>query len=160
MKFEKKMTFRYIVAASLLISLDRGNGGGSIGGTPPSVEASKNELMMLQERSTKGDLIRFTEPGYDPVYLRPDIGSIKEHSLSSVALDSGNTTVFHTPSDTETIQAAFGRNLARSLHTSMPGVLPLLSDDLTFKVKPKIETVPVSELNQELLMRIAAPLTE
>ncbi|MDQ3235447.1 MAG: hypothetical protein M3Q07_26855, partial [Pseudobdellovibrionaceae bacterium] len=128
-----------IFFVSCIYCVKVGLGGiGVGGGAPPALETPETTMMLLKSSAISGDLVRYTEPGYDPIYLRPDIASIKEHSLSSVALDSGNTTVFHTPSDAEAIQAAFGRNLARSLHASMPGVLPLLSDDLTFKVKPKI----------------------
>lgn len=132
-----------------------GGGGFGGGGTPPAIEAP-NELMLSMKSGTlNGDLIRYTEPGTDPVYLRPDPLSIKERSLTAKTLPSGEKTVFYVPSEGQTIQNKIGIDFARVLRmNSAPGVLPLLPLEIVTKPKPSIEVVKIHEIDAETAEKI------
>jgi hypothetical protein len=127
--------------------------GGSVGGgggTPPSVELDKARLQSLQESALKGDLIRITQPGADPVYLRPDLGSMKLNSFSANDLPSGRTALFYAEPPIERKQTQLALSLVRSMRVSM-GNLPLLPSD--FEVRPliRIDAVPETEIDENIL---------
>ncbi|WP_324952758.1 hypothetical protein [Oligoflexus sp.] len=54
--------------------------------------------------------------------------------------------MLHTPSEAEKLQTEFGLSVVRS--KALPGTLPLVKGDLIPKIKPKVETVPASELEK------------
>jgi len=128
--------------------------GGSVGGggVPPAIAIEQHQLLQLKNNTLSGGLIRYAEHGYDPVYLRTE--STNERSLSAVALESGNTTVFYTPTQVDQIQSKLSLSMARTMMTTMPGVLPILPQDLALKPKPRIDTVPESEIGEDMMEKI------
>lgn len=149
----KIRTFRQVIAFTLAsLALDQGAFGGGIGGgAPPSVEAHEHEFKHLQDGALNGDLIRYTEPGHKPVYLRPSEPSITDDSFSAIDLENGNLTVFHKSNDTENAAKSLSLQLAKNLTITSPGILPILSDDLELLPKPKIESVSIMEIGLETL---------
>ncbi|MDQ3235172.1 MAG: hypothetical protein M3Q07_25470 [Pseudobdellovibrionaceae bacterium] len=139
------MKLKILVAATLAWA-GLGKAGSVGGGTPPSLELESAEMMRLSKAALKGDVIRLTEFGAEPIYMVPQRSSIRSHSLKAFSLDSANSTLFHTPSEAEKLQTEFGLSVVRS--KALPGILPLVKDDLIPKIKPKVETVPASELEK------------
>jgi hypothetical protein len=104
---------------------------------------------MLKSGAKNGDYIRLTKPGYDPVLLRPDLGSIKERSLSAQSLSTDDSTIFYTHSPVQNLQTKLTLNLMRNMMAST-GTLPIIpSEDLA--IKPQIELVKQIEVNGENL---------
>ncbi|MDQ3234523.1 MAG: hypothetical protein M3Q07_22190 [Pseudobdellovibrionaceae bacterium] len=134
-------------------------GGGIIGGGNPSVQLESTELISLQDSALNGDLIRIKEPGRDPVHLRPDISSMKLHSLRANVLPSGQEIIFHSEPEAMKIQNKMTLSLARSAIVST-GVLPVLPTDFLVKPRIMVDTVAQSDLDKETLDRITRPAAD
>ncbi len=97
--------FKHLLALAiycLSTSIIFGGGAGGGGGTPPALETPMDKMSLLQAGALNGDLIRVTNPGYDPILLRPDIGSIKERSLVAHSLSTNDSTLFYAHAPVET----------------------------------------------------------
>lgn len=151
MNIRKYLLIIFFLATSPVV-----NAGGTIGGSGGgSVQAQEDAMALLQSAAFSGDLIRYTDPGLDPVYLRPDPLSVKERSLTAKALPSGETTFFYVPSEGQTIQNKLGIDFARVLRMNVaPGVLPVLPQEVVAKPKPSIEVVKMHEIDAETAEKI------
>jgi hypothetical protein len=113
------------------------------------LDLSQAELMTLKTGALNGDVFRVTpELGADPLYMIPQQATIKSNSLRAASLNSESSTLFYTPSTVETMQSKLSLSIARSM--ALPGILPVTSDDLTPKFRPKVEVVPASTMEEEL----------
>lgn len=143
------MKFRIAFAIFIGAIAQIGISGGIGGGNPPALEIESAELLMLKAGALNGDVFRVTpELGADPVYMIPQQATIKSNSLRAASVNSESSTLFYTPSTVETMQSKLSLSIARSI--GLPGILPVTSDDLTPKFKPKVEVVPASTMEAEL----------
>ncbi|WP_141732382.1 hypothetical protein [Oligoflexus tunisiensis] len=134
----------------IFTSFDGTFGGGIGGGAPPVVKTDQSKLMTLKDAARNGEIIRYSVPGSDPIYLQPDIANIKRHSLSAVNIASGNSTVFYANTEADTLQHAFSQNLARTAVSTIPGVLPIMKEDAKIILQPKIEVVSAAFFEEGL----------
>lgn len=148
------MRKHYLLPAMMLYA-STGFSGGTIGGGGPSVQLNSSHLQSLQESALKGDLIRVTQPGADPVYLRPDLGSMKTHSFSANALPSGQETVFYAEPPAEKIQIQIALSMARSMKASSG--LPVMPSDFEPSLKYTVDSVPMSEIYEHTIYRTEEP---
>ncbi len=147
----KKFVTSLILAMAFTFPL-RGGSVGGIGGGGGAVQVSDSAMMDLQRGALNGDLIRVTKPGADPIYLRPDLGSMNIHSFRANALPSGEETVFYSELPTENIQIQIALRVARSVKAPI-GSLPVIQSD--FEVTPQIviDAVPVTDIDEHTLNR-------
>lgn len=153
MRTHKSSVFCSIIVL-LLTSVTASSGGiGGSGGGPPAVQLESAELMALNARVVEGDnLIKFKQLGFDEIYLRPELDSVKPRSLSTQSLKTGDTTVFYSPEPVEVAQKKLAVSFAKTMALTLnPGVLPITGDDLAFKPKPTIEVVPSASVPSEWL---------
>jgi hypothetical protein len=146
---------RLILSFVALTLFQTGTSGGFGGGSgPPAVQLEEAELMALNSRVIDGEsLIKLQQPGFDEVYLRPQLDSIKARSLSTQSLKTGDTTVFYSPEPVETTQRKLAVTFAKTVALTMaPGVLSIGTDDLTIKPKPTVEVIPSTDVPDDWLI--------
>jgi hypothetical protein len=135
------------LAMLLLLTATNGFGGGTGGGgVPPAFEVDHARMMELHAGALGDNLIRVKRPGENSIYMKPMKDSISSYSLKARALPSGGETLFRALSGFEVRGTDMSRSMTRTIG-SMPGILPILSDDLALELKPIIEVVPMPSLD-------------
>jgi hypothetical protein len=145
----KRLTFALLLYSTIV------HGGGTIGGgNPPALEVDPANMMDLQAGALADKLIRVKHPGSGYIYMAPLKDSIHEFSMSARDLHSGEETVFQTSSMPENLKLNLSRSTARMVGSTIPGVLPILPDDFTLEIKPRVEVVSRSMLDETMLPAI------
>lgn len=131
------------------------HGGGTIGGgNPPALEVDPANMMDLQAGAFADKLIRVKRPGSGYIYMAPLKDSIREFSMSARDLYSGEETMFQTSNISERLKLNLRRYTARTVGSTIPGILPILPDDFTMELRPTVEVVSPSILNESTTPQI------
>jgi hypothetical protein len=146
----KRLTLALLLYSTIV------HGGGTIGGgNPPVFEVDQSNMMELQAGALADKLIRVKHPGSGYIYMDPLKDSIREFSMSARNLHSGEETVIQTSGLSEKLKFNMSRSTARMAGATIPGALPILPDDFTLEIKPRVEVVSRSMLDETML-----PVTE
>ncbi|HYX35822.1 MAG TPA: hypothetical protein VE954_22210 [Oligoflexus sp.] len=128
--------------------------GSTTGGGIGTVTLDQQQMETLQLSMRNDELIRLTRPGENKIYLRSNKDKIMPKSIAAKILPSGEEVMFTSESSEERIQTTLSLSIARSMMSTMPGVLPVVPKDIQPELKPKVETLPISSLDAETLQNL------